>query len=1389
MVVTPKPAAATRPATVAPKPTSAPPPDPFQFPSRRPWLPPQPTEPPAEATGDLVRSFLEKFGCGRLKECVGLLQPYLKTSLTKEDLVSKPDIILSSLHRNDRFPLVQTIRNILKLWCAIGIQSLRTIDVPHYEKEYGPLHELIGTGLKSDKVFFRPSIKLLISIFRFLLIPLLPSYIVFDNPASHPNKISDKRLEEKFRRMYTRVAGTTEKYFSLSPSFHHPNLFYNHLTGEIVADHEWNRILKECNEKIKAADLVVVDEVPSEMLAPPPPPEGVMVVGKNLDTIPPPPPRVSHPLLGKPPGAVSHPLLSKPPHQPPPVVSHPLLSKPPQSINQPRPVMAPPVIPVSQGWTVQPSLTDMDRLLEFLARNQFKHDKLVTEINRYTNNFITLQCLLERPESVLCPTNRNLSPLSNAVVIIILELLCEVAPRRSNQHVLVLGECSRFIGEHIVTNNPVFRPTLNLGVQILNFLMDGVSELTVPSPLQEDTRFDRLLPAVRLRGTLPTFNLSDYRDILPASSYIRLTRESDTPKQAAPSGGLEAGEVVMEVTEVGGSDPHVVPCNLVIWNSKEFKKLSYNEFLTTLVDKMTSVKWRGKSQERRGKSQERRGKSPERGKKRKAPAEQVVDLFEEQTRYKIPKKKKPAAPLAKIATIPATPMVVTPKPAAATRPATVAPKPTSAPPPDPFQFPSRRPWLPPQPTEPPAEAAGDLVKSFLEKFGCGRLKECVGLLQPYLNTSLTKEDLVSKPDIILSSLHRNDRLPLVQTIRNILKLWCAIGIQSLRTIDVPHYEKEYGPLHELIGTGLKSDKVFFRPSIKLLISIFRFLLIPLLPSYIVFDNPASHPNKISDKRLEEKFRRMYTRVAGTTEKYFSLSPSFYHPNLFYNHLTGEIVADHEWNRILKECNEKIKAADLVVVDEVPSEMLAPPPPPEGVMVVGTNLDTQPPPPGVSHPLLGKPPGAVSHPLLSKPPHQPPPVVSHPLLSKPPQSINQPRPVMAPPVIPVSQGWTVQPSLTDMDRLLEFLARNQFKHDKLVTEINRYTNNFITLQCLLERPESVLCPTNRNLSPLSNAVVIIILELLCEVAPRRSNQHVLVLGECSRFIGEHIVTNNPVFRPTLNLGVQILNFLMDGVSELTVPSPLQEDTRFDRLLPAVRLRGTLPTFNLSDYRDILPASSYIRLTRESDTPKQAAPSGGLEAGEVVMEVTEVGGSDPHVVPCNLVIWNSKEFKKLSYNEFLTTLVDKMTSVKWFCLQIARSAGDLIYKKKGLNKTSVGVGGVISRGVSEVCDVMDQSSKTVRSGRFTTFGGQQFLQSELSVWVKKSLFIYKIFALFECPTLFLSLQLQRGGLSTCLNRKVTTNQNSLFRSRDWLSANQGPVFPDSVGSRFYPFYHII
>eukprot|EP00116_Pleurobrachia_bachei_P003024 sb/3463286/ len=34
---------------------------------------------------------------------------------------------------------------------------------------------------------------------------------------------------------------------------------------------------------------------------------------------------------------------------------------------------------------------------------------------------------------------------------------------------------------------------------------------------------------------------------------------------------------------------------------------------------------------------------------------------------------------------------------------------------------------------------------------------------------------------------------------------------------------------------------------------------------------------------------------------------------------------------------------------------------------------------------------------------------------------------------------------------------------------------------------------------------------------------------------------------------------------------------------------------------------------------------------------------------------------------------------------------------------------------------------------------------------------------------------------------TNHNSLFKSRDWLSANQGPVFPDSVGSSFFHSNH--
>eukprot|EP00116_Pleurobrachia_bachei_P018842 sb/3479104/ len=40
------------------------------------------------------------------------------------------------------------------------------------------------------------------------------------------------------------------------------------------------------------------------------------------------------------------------------------------------------------------------------------------------------------------------------------------------------------------------------------------------------------------------------------------------------------------------------------------------------------------------------------------------------------------------------------------------------------------------------------------------------------------------------------------------------------------------------------------------------------------------------------------------------------------------------------------------------------------------------------------------------------------------------------------------------------------------------------------------------------------------------------------------------------------------------------------------------------------------------------------------------------------------------------------------------------------------------------------------------------------------------------------------STCPLKErdvLTTNQNSLFRSRDWLTANQGPVCPDLVTTR--------
>ena len=36
-----------------------------------------------------------------------------------------------------------------------------------------------------------------------------------------------------------------------------------------------------------------------------------------------------------------------------------------------------------------------------------------------------------------------------------------------------------------------------------------------------------------------------------------------------------------------------------------------------------------------------------------------------------------------------------------------------------------------------------------------------------------------------------------------------------------------------------------------------------------------------------------------------------------------------------------------------------------------------------------------------------------------------------------------------------------------------------------------------------------------------------------------------------------------------------------------------------------------------------------------------------------------------------------------------------------------------------------------------------------------------------------------VTVSIQQQEPTNQNPLFRSRDWLSANQGAVFPDSVG----------
>ena len=63
-------------------------------------------------------------------------------------------------------------------------------------------------------------------------------------------------------------------------------------------------------------------------------------------------------------------------------------------------------------------------------------------------------------------------------------------------------------------------------------------------------------------------------------------------------------------------------------------------------------------------------------------------------------------------------------------------------------------------------------------------------------------------------------------------------------------------------------------------------------------------------------------------------------------------------------------------------------------------------------------------------------------------------------------------------------------------------------------------------------------------------------------------------------------------------------------------------------------------------------------------------------------------------------------------------------------------------------------------------------------------YPAEAIYNCPAscgICNSVQCECNLLITVLQEPTDkANQNSLFRSRDWLSANRGPVFPDSVGS---------
>eukprot|EP00116_Pleurobrachia_bachei_P013815 sb/3474077/ len=88
---------------------------------------------------------------------------------------------------------------------------------------------------------------------------------------------------------------------------------------------------------------------------------------------------------------------------------------------------------------------------------------------------------------------------------------------------------------------------------------------------------------------------------------------------------------------------------------------------------------------------------------------------------------------------------------------------------------------------------------------------------------------------------------------------------------------------------------------------------------------------------------------------------------------------------------------------------------------------------------------------------------------------------------------------------------------------------------------------------------------------------------------------------------------------------------------------------------------------------------------------------------------------------------------------------------------------------------------------------FLRNESVMWIlcDETLQFSINFAVQECeyqfspyPLVDVDLTTMSGvydtGESGTDRNNLTINHNSLFRSRDWLSANQGPVFPNPFGS---------